>query len=238
MKNAGKREKGSLTVEAILFLIPFMCAFLTLINAARFVQAEMLLHHAVTQTAKQISMYSYILTMTNIASQMQETNRKSAEFISNTDAAIDSVAEFAEALGSVGGDLAANVENVINKAETMGDTLTDYFSDPEEIMSGALAVVKRGYSRSVMTWVAGAITRGCIRETLGKISDDPDEYLKNIGIVDGMDGLDFSKSKWVTNDEGKGNIDIVVSYRMKNLLFPNFDFGEHEFCQCASTLVW
>lgn len=44
-------DKGSLTVEALLFLIPFIMAFCTLINAARFVQAEMLIHHAVTQTA-------------------------------------------------------------------------------------------------------------------------------------------------------------------------------------------
>ena len=53
VNEAGSR--GSLTVEALLFLIPFMIAFFTLINAARFVQAEMLIHHAVTQTAKQIS---------------------------------------------------------------------------------------------------------------------------------------------------------------------------------------
>ena len=57
-----KKEKGSLTVEAVLFLIPFLCAFLTLINMARFVQTEMLIHHAITQAAKEISVYSYVLT--------------------------------------------------------------------------------------------------------------------------------------------------------------------------------
>ncbi len=55
-------NEGSLTVEALLFLIPFIMAFCTLINAARYVQAEMLIRHAVTQTAKQISTYSYVLT--------------------------------------------------------------------------------------------------------------------------------------------------------------------------------
>ena len=55
MTEDGYKDKGSLTVEALLFLIPFIMAFCTLINAARFVQAEMLIHHAVTQTAKQIS---------------------------------------------------------------------------------------------------------------------------------------------------------------------------------------
>ena len=48
-----------ITACCLLFLIPFIMAFCTLINAARFVQAEMLIHHAVTQTGKQISTYSY-----------------------------------------------------------------------------------------------------------------------------------------------------------------------------------
>lgn len=74
------KERGSLTVEAILFLIPFMCAFLTLINAARYVQAEMLIHHAITQTAKQASTYSYILTKTEITDDIQKTHTKSEKF--------------------------------------------------------------------------------------------------------------------------------------------------------------
>lgn len=239
MKNGEKCEKGSLTVEAILFLIPFMCAFLTLINAARFVQSEMLVHHAITQTAKQISAYSYILTKTNITTHMQSTNKKSEKFISDTTEAVNSVTEFMGALGSLGeGNLVSDVDNVINTAKTANDTVTAYLSNPKEIMYGALAVVKSKGEGAVMTWAVSAISRGYLNKTILKVSDDPDGYLKDIGVVGGMEGLDFSKSKWISNSEGKGNIDIVVTYKLKNLLFPNFDFGEYEFCQCASTLVW
>lgn len=235
-----RKDRGSLTVEAILFLIPFMCAFLTLINVARYVQSEMLIHHAITQTAKQISTYSYILTKTEITATMQNTNKKSGEFISDTKKAVDSVTDFIGAVGEMGssGDLSTGIDNVITKANTADETLTEYFSDPKEIMYGALAVVKSEGRKEVMTWAVGGITRGCIKETVSKVSDDPDKYLKNIGIVDGMAGLDFSKSKWVTNEGGKADIEIVVTYSLKNLLFPDFDFGEHEFCQCASTLIW
>lgn len=240
MKAVMRRESGSLTVEAILFLIPFMCAFLTLINAARFVQAEMLIHHAIAQTAKQISTYSYILTKTDISSKMQVTNKKSNEFISDTTAAIDSVTEFIGAVGSIGTgeDPMAGIDDVITKADTMDTTLTEYFSNPKEIMYGTLAVVKSKGRRAVMTWAVGGIAKGYIKETVAKISVDPDEYLRTIGIVDGMEGLDFSKSKWITTAEGKADIEIVVTFKMKNLLFPDFDFGEYEFCQCASTLIW
>ncbi|MBR5508471.1 MAG: hypothetical protein IKV59_00290 [Lachnospiraceae bacterium] len=236
------RERGSLTVEALLFLIPFMCAFFTLINAARFVQAEMLLHHAVTQTAKQISTYSYIMTKMDITKQMQETNGKSKKFISDTEETVNSVMDFVGAFGELGSgdDLAAEVQNTVQKAQAAGDAVTEYFSDPKDILNGALAVVKSGGRQIVLTWVVGGITRGCIKESLEKVTDDPDRYLKNIGVIDGMAGLDFSQSEWMTNtpEDGKGNVDIVVTYKLKNLLFPDFDFGEYEFCQCASTCIW
>lgn len=235
-----KKERGSLTVEAILFLIPFMCAFLTLVNAARFVQSEMLIHHAVTQTAKQISMYSYLMTKAEITKTMQDTNKKSADFIKETDDAIQSVTDFANAVGDLGsgGDMISGMANVIQTAETAGTTVTEYFSNPKEIMTGALAVIKSGGRQTVMTWAAGSIARGCIKKSISKISDNPDMYLKNIGVVDGIAGLDFSKSKWGSNTGGKLDVQIVVTYKLKNLLFPDFDFGEYEFCQCASTVIW
>ena len=96
-------NEGSLTVEALLFLIPFIMAFCTLINAARYVQAEMLIHHAVTQTAKQISTYSYVLTKTKISSRIVETNRKSEELKVTIDDATSSVEGFINAVSDMDG---------------------------------------------------------------------------------------------------------------------------------------
>ena len=83
-KRTGKKEneknRGSLTVETALFLLPFMCAYLILINTARFVEAEVIVHHAITQTAKQISTYSYVLTKTKIVDKIQNTKKKSSKF--------------------------------------------------------------------------------------------------------------------------------------------------------------
>ena len=73
---------------------------------------------------------------------------------------------------------------------------------------------------------------------MGKITDDVDTYLENVGIVDGLDGLDFSQSKWMSVTEGKGDVKIVVTYTMKNNLFPQFDFGQYKFRQCVFTLMW
>ena len=198
----------------------------------------------ITQTAKQISTYSYVLTKTGMTSMMQQTNAKSNKFKADTAKTVDAVTEFFDSVGDLGngGDVYANIQNVMDKANHANDAVTGYLSDPKEIMYGALAVAKSGVRGTAMTWVAGSISRGYIKESISKVSDDPDQYLKTIGIVDGLAGLDFSASSWISNESGsangRGNIEIVVTYRMKNLLFPDFDFGEYEFCQCASTLTW
>lgn len=212
MKRAGEKDKknrGSLTVEAILFLIPFMCAFFTLINAARFVQAEMLIHHAITQTAKQISTYSYVLTKAEITQKMQESNGKSEKFL-----------------------------NTVEGATTSIQGLVDAFNNRSELADGVFSLAKSSARDVMMRTIAGELARKSIENSIRIVSDDPDGFLTNIGVVGGLSGLDFSKSQWVSTTKGKADIRIVVTYKMKNSMFPDFDFGQYEYCQCASTLIW
>lgn len=228
--------KGALTVEVLLFLIPFMMAFLTIVNAGRFVQTEMLIHHAITQTAKQISAYGYVLTKTELTQTMINTNKKSAEFQTDVNKTVDSVKEFSSAISdfSTSGDL----QNVIDAGDAAQTQLTEFFSDPDAIANGVLAAAKVKGREGIVKWGAKQLGTASIKNSLGKITDDVDTYLKNVGVVDGLEGLDFNQSEWVSVTEGKGNVQIIVTYTMKNNIFPQFDFGEYEVRQCASTLMW
>jgi len=202
-------DKGSLTVEALLFLIPFIMAFCTLINAARFVQAEMLINHAVTQTAKQLSTYSYVLTKAKISERIVNTNRKSEE-----------------------------LKVTVNEAASSVEGFIDAVSDMDGLVEGVFSAVKGGIEQKAITSLVGEMTKNNIKNELMLVSDDPDEYLKNIGIEGGLSGLHFDKTECLNDTEGKGSIKIIASYTMKNILFPDFDFGTYEFCQCAYTLIW
>lgn len=234
----GKKDtcRGSLTVEVLLFLIPFMMAFLTIINAGRFVQTEMLIHHAITQTAKQISAYGYVLTKTEITKTMIESNKKSEQFKTDAQNTVDSVMEFSNSMSdfTTSGDL----QSVIESGNAAYTQLSDFFSDPDAIASGVMAMIKSDIRGELMTYVAGELSRASIKNSLGKITDDVDTYLTNLGVVDGLAGLDFSQTEWVSVGEGKGDVQIVVTYTMKNLIFPQFDFGQYEFRQSVSTLMW
>lgn len=206
-----KDSKGSLTVEALVFLIPFIMAFCTIINAARFVQAEVIIHHAITQTAKQISTYSYVLTKASITEEMQNTNGKSEKFQSTV----------AEAAGSIQG-----LANAVGESDALAE--------------GVISFVKSGARETLMQETVGLLAEETIRNSISLMSDDPDEFLSNLGIEGGMSGLDFSDSRWITNGpDEKANIEIVVKYSMKNVLFPDFEFAQsYQFSQSASTLIW
>ena len=208
-KIRGAGNKGSLTVEARFFLFPFMIAFFTLINAARFVQAEMLIHHAVTQTAKQISAYSYVLTKTKISDRIISTNKKSADFQVTVEKSTKSLKDFANAMG----DMDGLVEDVFGFVKNQGE-------------------------QWLITEGVGMLTKNNIKNEISLVSDDPNEYLENIGIEGGLAGLHFDNTRCLDNTEGKGNVKIVVTYTMKNVLFPDFDIGQYEFRQCAYTLIW
>lgn len=209
-KEGLKDSRGSLTVETLLFLIPFIMAFCTIINTARFVQAEVLIHHAVTQTAKQISTYSYVFTKAGITQKMQETNGKSKEFQNTVEEAASSIQGFADAVG-----------------------------DSDALVEGVFSLAKAEGRGAIMEEIVGELTEETIKDSIALMSDDPNDFLSDIGIVGGLSGLDFSGSKWITKGEDeKANIEIVVTYTMKNVLFPDFDFGQYEFSQSASTLIW
>lgn len=205
-----KDSRGSLTVEALLFLIPFIIAFCTIINAARFVQAEVLIHHAITQSAKQISTYSYVLTKSQIPEKIQDSTKKSEKFKTDVEKATSSIQGLAEAAG-----------------------------DPAGLIEGIFSLAKAEGEQAILTQIAGDLTRDTIKKSVSLLTDNPDDFLSDTGIVGGLDGFDFSQSEWMSTGEGeKANIKIVVTYTMKNVLFPDFDFGQYEFCQSASTLIW
>ena len=212
--------RGALTVEVLLFLIPFMMAFLTIINAGRFVQSEMLIHHAIT----------------HITDQMISTNNKSSKFKTDASNTVDSVKNFSNSVSdfTTTGDL----QSVIDSGNAAYTQLSDFFSDPDAIATGVMSMVKSDIRGAAMTYVAGELSRASIKNSIGKVNDDVDTYLTNLGIVDGLSGLDFSQTKWISVGEGKGDVQIVVTYTMKNNIFPQFDFGEYEVRQCASTLMW
>lgn len=227
-----KKQRGSIAVETLMFLIPFVLAFGTFINVARFIEAEMIIHHAITQTAKEISTYSHILTKADISKRMKETQQKNKEYQSEVGEAAASIRQFYETFSN--GDSMSESPPSLEEVEEVAN-------DVRTVASFFITTIKTEVATSATSSIAGALARGSIKKQLSLMTDNPDEHLEKLGIVGGMEGLDFSKSEWnsdFSNPCERGNVEVVVTFRMRNNLFPMFDFGEHEYILSVSTWTW
>ena len=166
------KNKGALAVETLLFLIPFTLAFCTIINFGRFIQAEMVIHHAITQTAKEISAYGYILTKTGITGRIQKTNKTSGETREKIDSVIDSTNEFMEAFSK------GDVPKMVNSGKTTYNNTKMIVNDPSSIMSSLISLVKNYAEQKVLTEIAGGLAKGSVQKqvSLTKKDADADEY--------------------------------------------------------------
>lgn len=236
-----KREKGSLTVEAALFLVIFLMAFLTIINFARLARAEVIMQHAINGTAMQISQYGYLLTKTGMYDAMTETANRAKEVESDIDEVVGAVNSLSGAIENTanGGITQANIDELVNAvSESQGavDITREYFQNPKGLLTGLAAVGKHRAEQAVCSLLVARMAESQVEAYLKQITDDPDAYLIGLGIEGGMDGLDFRESKLMGG--GSKDISVTVRFKVKNQMFPLFDFGEHEMCLNASTRFW
>ncbi|MGN0358764.1 MAG: TadE/TadG family type IV pilus assembly protein [Blautia sp.] len=231
------REGGALTVEAVIFTTLFVVFFISLMNLVNVVRVQSLLQYGVTQTARELSQYSYILTKTGVVRASNQTYIKAKGFKDDVDSVANDLTQISSAISDVaaGGDIQSNIDTIIDASNNGIDTLDTYFENPENILAGALAVGKDHLQGTAKTAVISAITKNRMKAFLSANGADPDERLKNLGVEGGLDGLDFSESKWFS--EGNQDLYIIVKYKMK-IKFMFLEQELPEFKVCGATRIW
>lgn len=71
-----KRQKGSITVEATLFL-PILSGFVSIYSLISFTRAQLIVQYAADQAAKEVAQYSYILEKIGILDSLDGLNSRS-----------------------------------------------------------------------------------------------------------------------------------------------------------------
>ena len=66
IKGKSREEKGSITLEASIFLVLFIVFYMMMMGLIQIVRAQVILQYAANETAREISQYSYVLTKTGI----------------------------------------------------------------------------------------------------------------------------------------------------------------------------
>lgn len=230
------KSKGSLTVEAALTLPIFLFVILSISFLIKAVYVYEIMEHAIMETAKELSTYSYILTVSGVK-EIDDiiddgTKRRGELFNRHLDTFVEgfvAIEEFsgtiqdnAEAIGE--GELDIDYEDIKKKYDNLEEKLETALESGEEIFENP-----QEEALSILFSFGGLVYNDAKKGVLQNISKlilrkyispgDPsqaDQRLKSLNIEGGLSGLDFKYSKLFENGD---DIDLIVSYKL-DLVLP------------------
>ena len=177
-----KRQKGSITVEATLFLPLFFLAFVSIYSLISFTRAQLIVQYAADQAAKEVAQYSYILEKIGILDSLDGLNSRSEDFEKN----IKSIEEQLQTVQQAG-------ENALNGEDPVGNTIeagkaakdaygtvSGYVDDPESFISGVLTVFKKDAINGISTYMVNTVAKSCVMKQLSVAGggQDPLTYME------------------------------------------------------------
>ena len=193
-------QKGALTIEASISYSIFLMIIVTILYIMRIVYAYGLMQHAVSQTAKELSMYAYLYQVAGINDLNQQIAGATGERTGKLNEDMGEVVQFYEDFSS--GDLNASYDGT---------------TDPKEILKNIGAAILGEAGREVNHQLFEAVARPMIEGYIGADSkgNSADARLKALRVVGGIDGLDLNSSSFY---EDGATIDLVVCYSIDPIM--------------------
>lgn len=249
-----KRQRGSVTVEAVIMIAIFLPAMISLMSLALFTFTQLRVQQALNQTAREISQYYYLLAVSGFDGTPQE-NAELDEVLANLSIFTDSVADgeakaeklvdSASNVGDVTGfedlnsklgdleqqakDMGSSVEAIQASGQALANSMKDVAANPAAVLKClAKTVGETALKHAVAAPLSKAIFNNYIR---AGSTESVDVILERMGIEGDMN---FWGSTLV--EDGK-SINVVVTYTIKGIfndLFPT----DYTVTQVASTVAW
>ena len=232
-----KRSAGSITLEATIFLTMFILFYVVMLDLIQIVRAQAVLQYAANSAAREISVYSYVLTKGGITDQVAGTAETANDFKGKAKELAQKAEEVSDILlGNKEGSLTEAAGDLYETRENLAD---EYGEDPQKLVSDGLSVVKNWAANEVSAALIEAYVKPRVEASVEAMTNKTaDEYLKSLGIVGGTASLDYSNSKWAQNRNGNlVELEVVVVYSVE------IDLGwiklpERTYKVCAKTALW
>ncbi len=212
-QKAVRSESGMMTVEAVLVLVPFILVILGIISFINIFAVHNKVQYSLHQMASELSCYTYFYQALGVRAADLQLKSDIDVHTENVDTAIEQITEFFAETGSVGvGDLV--------------ETGRDLISDPKGLIRGLVYLGIEKGEGAAKSWFLGTVSKGLMEIYLDEgfakgYAQTADDYLKKMGVKDGLDGLDFGQSDFF-NDDKYRMIDIVVEYEVEVYFFKLF----------------
>ena len=223
------RQNGSLTIEAAFILAIFIVGYVAITTAADFIRAQMIIQYSISQAAKEISSYCYLVSKTGILEDSYRLNSEADKFKSSTDTLIDTTVK-----------LYVDQEKfneIVSAANTVIETSDSYFENPKQILKGIGSLIKDGALSAAKSYIIAApLSKALVKKQVALYGTNSQgkDVLEALGVVGGLKGLNFTGSCLFNDGE---TITIQVSYSME-IPYPGLREKKLHFIQKASTRAW
>lgn len=250
----GRRDLGSVTVEATIALTIFIFAFLGVSSLSSLARAESKVQYALNQSAKELSQYMYIFYRAGLYEQSNAGN----EGVKEVDELIKATGDFSEMIKTASTD-ASSVSEIFNKddvANEIGTTIESLKEDatgivekgkalgekykavadnPTAVLNGIYDVIKDSIGSTIRSKIVAPIVGNVLMpKYLESNNRSADEYLEGVGVENGMSGLNFALSS-IMEDGRTINLTVVYTVKYRIPLIGEKDFVIK---QTASTAAW
>lgn len=255
-------QRGSATIEAVIGFSVFLLTIFTILGMANFCRAQMLVSAAVDTAAKEMSQYAYFYEMSGLQ-KFEEQLDENAELgksnindvigtvdklYSSINGAVDQTVqektEIENALNSGDltwedietsmGNLSDASDTVVSDIETVSNAIGDIANDPMLYMRSVVALIGSESMEAVKRAVAIPLAKSFVKKHFGT---DPNKTLENLGIVDGMDGLNFKLTN-IFADKNHREIEITVLYKIRLLQVFDWVVLEANVSKVAVCRAW
>lgn len=223
---------GSITLEATVFLTLFILFYMVLMSLIQMAKAQIILQYSINEVAKEVSVYSYPLTKTGIVDKCVSTAEQANTFIGKTTETIDAILNVGQTIANGGG-------GVIEAAQNAGNQINDYLGETDELASNVLSVIKAKGAGVLSGSVIESVCENEMKKQIENFSHkSADVYLRDLGISEGMNGLDFTKTSWGgASLNGFPVLEVTVIYEI-DFKLGFFELEPRKFKLSAKTAIW
>ena len=243
MGPARGNEEGMITVEGVLSLVPFILVILGIISFINIFAVHNKIQYALYQMGSELTCYTYFYQALGIRAAdlklKEDTDTNTAKLdgaIEELNDFLSQISSFEESVNQAGSGSqagAGNIGNVIQQGQQVlgqGQQLVqtgrELISDPKGLLRGFIYLGIEKAEGAAKTFLLGAISNGLLSVYLdesfaGYRPMTADQYLKYYGVRNGMEGLDFGRSRLFCDAQYR-MIDIVVEYDIEVYFFKLF----------------
>lgn len=189
-----------MTIEASISYSIFLMVVVTVLYLMRIVYVYGLVQHAAGQTAKELSMYSYLYQVAGINDLNQQISGATGSRTEQFNQDMDDVIQFYEEFSS--GNLNASYNGT---------------TDPKELLKNIGAAMLGQAGKEVNQQLFEAVARPLLESYIGADSkgNSADQRLQALRVIDGLGGLNLSSSSFF---EDGATIDLIVCYTIDPIM--------------------